>query len=279
MRSDGHKAITTSAFGGAGFGGIAQGVSASGTSQSVSRLLGADVKASMLSGIIDEEERGTRSLQAIYRDIYHHDHLAGAAVDLKASLPWSDFTLIGMGDEETEVFYENIERLNLKDLHFELSVDHMVTGAFVGLLVYDEKVTDKGFADIMTFDYGDCELLQVPLYSRDPIITLNISEEMEKFIKDKSPDAQAARDSMPAEMVSAMESSKIADLDSLATIYIPRATMSTLQTGVSLYRRILPIWLYERILYRGTLTDATRRQKSTTHIKVGNEEWIPTDEN
>ena len=171
-RLDGHKAVTASAYGGGAFGGISQGVSASGTSQSVSRLLGADVKASMLSGIIDEDERGgERSVQAVYRDIYYHDHLAGAAVDLKASLPWSDFTLVGMDDDKTEAYYENIERLNTRSLHFSMSVDHMVTGAFVGLLVYDERVAENGFADIMPFDYGDCELLQVPLYSRSTSVT------------------------------------------------------------------------------------------------------------
>ena len=278
-RADGHKAITASAYGGGGFGSITSGTSASGSSQSVSRLLGADVKASMLSGIIDEDERGgERSMQAVYRDIYHHDHLAGAAVDLKAALPWSDFSLTGRPDDETEVFLENIERLNLKDLNFEMSVDYMVTGAFVGLLVYDERVTDRGFSDIMTFDYGDCELMQVPLYSRDPIITLNISDEMRKFAASPAPDAEAAKASMPPSMVAAMQESKVVDLDSLATVYMPRSTMSSMQAGVSLYRRVLPIWLYERILYRGTLTDATRRQKSTMHIKVGDENWIPTDD-
>ena len=85
-RPNGHKAVTASLF--SGGGGIAQGVSSSGTSQSVSYLLGADPKASMLQGIIDEEERQPKLVQAIYRDIFHHDHLAGAAVELKAGMPW-----------------------------------------------------------------------------------------------------------------------------------------------------------------------------------------------
>ena len=275
-RADGHKAMTASLY--SGIGGISKGVSSSGTSQSISHLLGADVKASMLSGIIDEEERGVKSLQGIYRDIYHHDHLAGATVDLKAAVPWSDMTLIGMDDEKLDVFYENIDRLNMQSLHFEMSVDHLVTGAFIGMLVYNEQVSDKGFSDVMPFDYGDCEVLPVPLYSRDPIITLNISEEMQKFINDTSPDAEAIRRNMPPQMVENIKDAKAVDLDSLSTIYLPRATMSTVQTGVSLYRRILPIWLYERILYRGTLTDATRRQKSTLHIQVGSETWTPTDD-
>ena len=84
--------------------------------------------------------------------------------------------------------------------------------------------------------------------------------------------------SMPQGLVEAMKENKVADLDSLATVYVPRASFSAMQTGVSLYRRLLPIWIYERILYRGTLTDATRRQKDTTHIKVGDENWVPTDD-
>lgn len=275
-RADGHKAITASLF--AGARGISQGISASGTSQSISHLLGADVKSSMLQGIIEEDERQSETLQGVYRDIYYHDHLSGAAVDLKASLPWSDFTLVGVEDERAEVFYENIERLNMKSLHVPASVDHMVTGAFIGMLVYNPALVDKGFTDIMPFDYSCCDILPVPLYSQDPVITLRIDEEMKRFANDESDDAKAAQRNMPPEMLQAMKDESAVDLDSLSTLYLPRTTMSTMQTGVSIYRRILPLWLLERVLYRGTMTEATRRQKSTLHITVGDENWVPTDD-
>ena len=190
----------------------------------------------------------------------------------------ADLTLIGMEDEKLEVFYENMERLNTRSLNYDLSIDHMVTGAFIGMLVFNPAVADKGFSDIMPFDYGDCSILPVPLYSQDPIITLNINEEMKRFITDESPDAEAVRQNMPAEMVEAMKDESQVDLEGLSTVYLPRATLSTMQGGVSLYRKLLPLWIYERLLYRGTLTDATRRQKNTLHIKVGNETWVPTDE-
>lgn len=276
QRADGHKAITASLY--AGARGISQGVSGSGTSQSVSHLLGADVKASMLQGIIEDDERQSETLQAVYRDIYYHDHLSGAAVDLKASLPWSDMSLVGMDDDKTEVFHDNIERLNMRELHLPLSVDNMVTGAFVGMLVYNKAVTERGFADIMPFDYSCCELMQVPMYSQDPIVTLRIDDELKRFAASESDDAVAVQHSMPPEMLDAIRNEPSVDLDSLSTVYIPRTTMSTMQTGVSLYRRILPLWLLERVLYRGTMTEATRRQKSTLHITVGDENWVPTDE-
>lgn len=267
-----------------GLGGIAQTIyrgpaaAGPGTSQSTSALLGADVEASMLEGIIDDEEKTGKSLQAVYRDIYHHDHIAGAAVDLRSTMPWSDFKLVGSDDERLEVFNSTLDRLNVRSLHKELSADYLVTGAFIGMLVRNSDVFKEGFTDIMPFDYGDCEIKPVPLYSQDPLITLNLSEEYQTFANDESPDAIAMKRNMPPGMVAAMKAGGNVDLNPLMTLYIPRTTLTSNQTGVSFYRRILPQWLLERVLYKGTITEATRRQAATLHIMAGGPDWVPTNE-
>lgn len=254
------------------FNAIQQGIGPSGASMSTAALLGTNLKSGLLEGII--EESSNQEIQAIYRDIYFHDPIAGAAVDLKANLPWSDFNLIGATEDQLKVFMDTIERLNLKTLHVEMSTDQMVSGAFLGSLVYK----NGGFSDVIPFDYAYAKVTPNPLYSEDPVIQVEVSPELKSFVNSNIPAVKEIHSRLPQDIMTALRTAKEIDLDPLSTIYLPRTSLSTIQTGVSYFRRILPLYLIERVLYRGTLSEVTRRQRSTLHITAGDEDWIPTSE-
>lgn len=254
------------------FNAIQQGIGPSGASMSTAALLGTNLKSGLLEGII--EESSNQEIQAIYRDIYFHDPIAGAAVDLKANLPWSDFNLIGATEDQIKVFMDTIERLNLKTLHVEMSTDQMVSGAFLGSLVYK----NGGFSDVIPFDYAYANVTPNPLYSEDPVIQVEVSPELKAFVNSNIPAVKEIHNRLPQDIMTALRTAKEIDLDPLSTIYLPRTSLSTIQTGVSYFRRILPLYLIERVLYRGTLSEVTRRQRSTLHITAGDEDWIPTSE-
>lgn len=254
------------------FNAVQQGIGPSGASMSTAALLGTNLKSGLLEGII--EESSNKEVQAIYRDIYFHDPIAGAAVDLKANLPWSDFNLIGADENQIKVFMDTIERLNLKTLHVEMSTDQMVSGAFLGSLVYK----NGGFSDVIPFDYAYAKVTPNPLYSEDPIIQVEVSPDLKSFVNSSIPAVKEIHSRLPQDIMTALRTAKEIDLDPLSTIYLPRTSLSTIQTGVSYFRRILPLYLIERVLYRGTLSEVTRRQRSTLHITAGDEDWIPTSE-
>lgn len=254
------------------FNAVQQGIGPSGASMSTAALLGTNLKSGLLEGII--EESSNQEVQAIYRDIYFHDPIAGAAVDLKANLPWSDFNLIGADENQIKVFMDTIERLNLKTLHVEMSTDQMVSGAFLGSLVYK----NGGFSDVIPFDYAYAKVTPNPLYSEDPIIQVEVSPDLKSFVNSSIPAVKEIHSRLPQDIMTALRTAKEIDLDPLSTIYLPRTSLSTIQTGVSYFRRILPLYLIERVLYRGTLSEVTRRQRSTLHITAGDEDWIPTSE-
>ena len=224
----------------------------------------------MLSGLFNEDN--PQQIQAVYRDIYFHDPIAGAAVDLKATMPWSDFTITGGTEDQLKVFNEAIEKLNLKTAHTEMSIDQMVTGAFVGSLVHH----NNELVDIIPFDYGYTTVHPNLLYSEDPSLQIEISDAVREYANSKIPGIMDSHKRIPPDLMQALRTAKIIDLDPITTLYLPRTTMSTVQYGVSYFRRIVPIYLLERVLYRGTISEAQRRQRSTLHIQAGDEDWVPT---
>ena len=46
-------------------------------------------------------------------------------------------------------------------------------------------------------------------------------------------------------------------------------------SGVSMFRRVVPIYLLEKMLYRGTISESQRRQRAIMHIQAGSETWTP----
>lgn len=223
-------------------------------------------------GIMPENEK---YLRRYYRDMYYHDNIAGSAVDLMSTLPFSEFSLSQVSDEQAEIFLSSIERLNLRTLFPELSVDYMVDGAFLGTLLF--KKDKKQFTDIIPQNIDDAEVIPTPFNGVDPLIKLTIPEHMKKFATSNEPYFRRLRERISPQMIEAMQASEVT-LDNLTTLYIPRKTFSTNYLGTSLYRRLMPVYLLEKILYRGTITEATRRQRSPMHIMAGNEFWEPTDE-
>ena len=214
----------------------------------------------------------------LYRDIYYNDATGGSAVDLYSNLPFSEFTLGGVEDERTlQPFKETIERLNIKTLCSEISVDFLVTGAFLGSLLYDRE--RSRFNDIMPHRVEDADIIGLPFYGQDPIIQITFPQELrDLFGKTGSKRIETLKKSLGAKLVATLSKEKV-ELDPISTIYMPRKTFTHNPLGTSYYRRILPIYLIEKNLFRGTLVESSRRQRGILHLTLGDgDQWEPTPE-
>jgi hypothetical protein len=225
----------------------------------------------LLTGIVPEQEE---LLRRYYRDIYHYDHVAGAAVDIISSFPFSRWTLTGMETDELEKFDESLFRLNLRSLLPEISMSYLVDAEYIGTLIFNHK--DKVFVDVLTHNPDECQVDRYPFYSVAPKIRVVNSAETRKFMESTDKYARQIRSMFAEEFIRALKASAY-ELNPLTTMYLARRTLPS-KPPISYLKRILPIYLLEKQLYRGTLVEAHKRQRSMLHVTAGDDNWEPTPE-
>lgn len=222
-----------------------------------------------LTGIMPEDDQG---LITYYRDCYSFDSVAGATVDMQSTFPFSDFTLVGLEVEETQIFTDTCAKMNVRSLMAEVSINYMVDGAFVGSLIHDPRTNT--FKDIMIHDWAAATLTPSPFYAADSDITIQASPKFQAYVNSPSPYVQAILNQYPKGLVDSFRAGSVT-LDPLTTIFIPRRGTQEQRT-TSYLRRVLPAYLLEKTMYRGTLIEAQKRMRATSHITVGTDTWEPT---
>ncbi len=211
----------------------------------------------------------------LYRDMYYHDPVAGSAVDLISSLPFSEFTLGGISDPKiAQTFSETLERLSLRTLLPEIAVDYLVLGSHTSSLLFNKD--KKIFTDIMPHAVENLTFESLPFYSQDPIINVKFNKTVQDILQKDTPRIRRIREQIGATVLEKIASGSL-ELDPISTLYIPRKTFSTTDMGTSYYRRILPIYLIEKNLFRGTMVESARRQRGILHISLGDgDQWEPS---
>jgi hypothetical protein len=255
----------SSVFGGAGQlgspGNSSMGVYGSGPLNSVS----------LLNGLVPEQED---YLRRYYRDIYYLDAVAGTTVDMMSAFPFSDYTLTGCENNILEKYAESLSRLNIRSLMPEISTAYLVDGSSISSLIFNTR--EKLFIDLVMFSVDNCTINQLPFYSTDPEIIVKNTEAMVRFMKSNDKQAMALKALLPADLIRTFSQSAF-KLDPLTTLYISRKTLPGSEP-ISFLKRVLPIYLLEKTLFRGTLVEANKRQRSMLHITMGDDTHTFTPE-
>lgn len=217
-----------------------------------------------------------RQLFNVYRDMYHFDPICGSYVDLFSTLPFSDVSFSGAKDSVLEPYYEVNERLSLTTSMPNITTDIQVTGAFVGSMIYNKD--RKKFIDLMTHRYDNIDVTPLPFISQDPMFELRIPQYVKTAFAKEGKRIDALKKELGSGFVDKLMNDTTMELDPIGTIYIPRKTFS-FGEGISVLRRVLPIWLIEKNLYRGTLIESGRRQRGILHAQLGDgDQWEPSQE-
>lgn len=227
-----------------------------------------------LTGILagaDPQVTDASSIALFYRDMYLLDHTAGSAVDIQSSFPFSSFQLRGLDENELKPFRDAVERLDIERLMPEISTAYLVDGYFCGSLIFDPST--RQFMDIMIHDALNCTVKRSPFHNVDPEIAVNVNMAMSDFFTSESKYYQRYLESLPPAFLRLLEDGRFT-LDPVATLFVARKTLSD-RSYISYLHRCLPMYLIEKTMYRGTLTEAHRRQRAMTHITAGDELWVP----
>ena len=210
----------------------------------------------------------------IYRDIYNFDPIGGSYVDMFSTLPYSDYSFGGAKDAMLEPFYEVNERLKISSMLPSITTDRMVTSAHVSSMLYNKQ--QKKFLDLMCHRYDHIDVYPLPFNNQDPILEWNVPQETRDVMQRDNDRVRRIREYIGNDLCDKIDGGEKIELDPLGTIYLPRRPFST-GPGVSVYRRILPVWLIEKNLYRGTLIESGRRQRGILHAQLGDGmEWEPS---
>jgi len=230
----------------------------------------------MMSGLLPAtpELADTTQLAYFYRDIYLHDNTAGSAVDIQSVFPFSDWELRGLEDHETDVFDSALARLNLHELLPQASVAYLTDGFYAGSLIYDKSA--RNFMDILTHDALQCGISPSPLNNVDPTIRVSVSGPTLRFLDSATDYAQAYIKTMPREFVALLKEGSFV-LDPVTTLWLGRRGLTD-RAYQSYLHRILPMYLIEKSMFRGTLIEAQRRQRAMSHITAGDDIWTPTSQ-
>lgn len=235
--------------------------------------LDVNLDTSLLLEGMDSDLRD-KQLFRVYRDMYWHDPVCGACADTFSVMPFSDFGIGGAHEKFLDDYRETIEVLGMRTAMPQISIDHQVTGAFAGSILYN--AAEKKIFDLMPHKYENLAIHSMPLYSQDPIMYLTLDEEMKATLRLDSKRIAMVKKQLGATFFNKLLEDEV-ELDPIGTMYVPRKTF-TYGEGVSYFKRVLPIWMIEKNLFRGTLIESGRRQRGILHLMLGEEGWEPQDE-
>lgn len=220
------------------------------------------------------DQTDASSLSLFYRDIYLYDSVGGCAVDIQSTFPFSDWELRGLEDDDLKIFNDALDRLNIQEMLPEISISFLTDGFFAGSLIFDEK--KKQFMDVLIHDALQCTLFPSPFNNIDPIINVHASGMTKQFLQTRNKYTSMYIDQMPPSIISMIKEGDF-ELDPLTTLFVGRKKLTD-RAYVSYLQRLLPMYLIEKVMFQGTLVEAQRRQRATTHITMGDDIWTPTRE-
>jgi len=228
------------------------------------------------TGLIPAEPMYNQSAQLalFYRDIYLNDNVGGTVVDLQSTFPFSDFDLRGADEKAIQIYSDALEQLNIQRMLPLVSTAYLADGFFAGSLIFDPR--SKRFVDTLVHDALQCSIIPGSFFNMMPQINVQTSSQTVNMLGSDSPYAREYVNSLPPEFIHLMNQGQYT-LSPISTLYVARRTLTD-RAYVSYLHRLLPMYLIEKTMFRGTLVEASRRQRATTHITAGDDIWTPTGE-
>ena len=226
-------------------------------------------------GIIEDEiPTDPERLNKLLRLIYLRDIISGAAIDMYAEFPWSEYTLSGVDEKAVMLYEESVQELNIPTLMTDITREQLMMGKVIGSTTWDSG--DGVWLDCIIHDPDYCNIFIRPLRNYPPRIDLKATDAWRALLSSEDERDQEILQELDPELIEAMETEGLVPLSTENTIYFPRRIAPYDYMGTSILSRIIPIYAFEKQLQDATLAGVRRKAFGTTHVKMGeSENWLP----
>lgn len=234
----------------------------------------------LLDGNIVDKFRPTtyvgmiRLCQKIIRD----GDIEGTIIEMYSQLPWSDVTLGGVDDPRAlDIYHTGLENTKVVERLPVMTSEYLAIGRVVGHLILDEA---KGnWRDLILHDSANIRIKDVNIVGSRPILDL-VPTALRRTIMSAHTDPRIMREvsRLPRNIINLVAAGHNIPLPPAHTIFLPRRTHMSDVVGTSMFTRILKYIAMENALTDATLSGLYRMAGPLAHIKVGDAEDEPDQE-
>lgn len=203
-----------------------------------------------------------------WRMFYKLDPVIGNCIDMLADMIWSDLELVDVDGEVRERLEYMVERTQLRMMLPYLVREFLVLGEACPHLIWDEDSGTWSF--IGMHDPDQLNIIQLPVLGHEePIAQFMPDPRMRAVLSSPHPALQRVRDSMPPEVLMALQSGQPIDLSPINFTFIPRKLHPYEVRGTSLISRMWRILMYEDAVFDASIATARRHAGPIKVAKLG----------
>ena len=220
--------------------------------------------------------RDQRTQNAWNRNYFVTNPIVRSAITLHASYTTGKFKLVCKDKKILQFFEDMLHKMNFQNTLLEMGIEYFKLGE---IFPYAELDEEHGVWDYVIVHNPD--FIRVPPpnpLSKDPMVTLVPDEALKKIVTSNSPIDMALRQHIPDDVLLHIQRGEDIPLDNFNVSHIKMLSSPYDTRGVSMitscYRDLL---LYDKIR-EAKIIQADNFMNPLTLVKLGNENWKPTDD-
>lgn len=199
-----------------------------------------------------------RLANSFWRLFYKMDPIIGSVIDMFADLPWSDFQLTGEGvdGEIKETMDHMVKETKLRSMLPYFVREYFIIGEVLPHLYFDDA---KGIWTYIALHNPDqINVVHTPFVKMDPIVEFVPDPKLREVITSNHPMLARVRESMPSDLVSALQAGQNIPLSPVNATFIPRKLHPYDLRGTSIISRLWRTLMLEDAIWAATIATARR---------------------
>jgi hypothetical protein len=215
-----------------------------------------------------------------WRLFYKLDPVIGTCIDLYGDLPWSQFKLTGPGVEGSilHTMESTTSESNLISMLPMGTREYFVCGEMIPQTFFDNT---KGYwTHIALHNPDQIEVIDAPFINMDPILEFVPDDRLRSIVTSNHPAMSKIKKSMPAELISRLQSRQNIPLSPINATFLPRKLHPYDTRGTSILSRLWRVLMYEDAVFSASIQTARRAASPLKVALLGDPQsgWIPGPE-